>query len=59
MNEWDAYNGLKESEYEIIYLMRDMLKLYTDQQIKLFGCTTETLKGFMSMFDACIESADG
>jgi hypothetical protein len=59
MNEWDAYNGLKESEYEIIYLLRDMLKLYTDQQIAIFGSTTETLRGFLSMFDACIESDDG
>ncbi|MBO4502212.1 MAG: hypothetical protein J5707_00950 [Candidatus Methanomethylophilus sp.] len=59
MNEWDAYNGLKESEYEIIYLLRDMLKLYTEQQIAIFGSTTETLKGFLSMFDACIESEDG
>ena len=59
MNEWDAYNGLKESEYEIIYLLRDMLKLYTEQQIAIFGSTTETLKEFLSMFDACIESEDG
>ena len=59
MNEWEAYNGLKESEYEIIYLLRDMLKLYTEQQIAIFGSTTETLKEFLSMFDACIESEDG
>ncbi len=59
MNDWDAYEGLKESEYEILYLMRDLLKLYTDQQTAIYGRTTETLKGLMITLDSCLESADG
>ena len=59
MEEWDAYERLKESEYEVLYLMRDLLKLYTEQQTAIYGRTTETLTGLRNMLDACIESADG
>lgn len=58
MGGWDNDGGLKESEYEILYVIRDLLKLFTEQQMAIYGRTTETLDGISRLLDECIGSYD-
>ncbi len=57
MNEWDAIDNkeLLISEHEVLFCIRDLMKLFMEQQIAIHGRTTEEFATILALIENRLE----
>ncbi len=60
MSEWDAgeQSELLVSEHEILFCLRDLLRLYMEQQTSIYGRTTPELAAILALVEDRVDAVE-
>lgn len=56
MSEGDVLNGINGMDYEVLFAVRDLIRLYADNQRAIYGRSSERLVKIVGVLDEEIES---
>ncbi|MCQ2085431.1 MAG: hypothetical protein MJZ21_04720 [archaeon] len=56
MSEGDVLNGINGMDYEVLFAVRDLIRLYADNQRAIYGRSSERLLKIVGVLDEEIES---
>ncbi len=53
MTEWDAIDNteLLVSEHEVLFCVRDLMRIYMDQQVAIHGRTTDEMATILALIE--------